>query len=330
MPTASVITIGNFDGVHLGHRAIVERARAHADRLKAPGSAGGSATHGTDGSSDVQVVALTFDPHPARILRPDAEPATLTPIARRVALLESLGVDRVVVLESTPDLLGQSPREFIEHIVDEHGAVAVVEGPDFRFGRDRAGDIDLLRTLSQSHGFDVEIVEPVETALNDQLLATVSSSLVRTLLTHGRVADAARCLGRPYDIEGVVTRGEQRGRTIGVPTANLDPAALDGVAVPGNGVYAGRVTLPDGMTHAAAISVGPKPTFNGRQRVVEAHLLDCDADLYDRPIRVKFEKWLRDQQPFPGIDALKAQLARDIDATRAWSGSTVNPISTPA
>lgn len=296
----TVLTIGNFDGVHLGHRAIIERARTLADEQRA------------------SVRVLAFDPHPATVLRPDATPPRLMSVSRKEAALREAGADDVITLAPTRELLSLTPEAFVTQVVDEHHPVAVVEGTDFQFGKARAGDIHTLQTLGQAHGFAVHVVGSVAAAMHDQLLAPVRSSFVRWLIEHGRVADVAICLTQPLTLEASVVRGEQRGRTIDVPTANLDAAALQGYALPGDGVYAGYATLADRTRHVAAISVGVKPTFGTRQRVVEAHLLDFAGELYGQPIALSFTRWLRDQQPFPSFDALRAQLHRDIAGVRDW------------
>ena len=301
MPQRSVVTVGNFDGVHVGHRAIVARARQVADE------------------HDAAVVAITFDPHPAAVLRPGAQPPRLTDLAERIALLREAGADAVRVIEPTRELLSQLPRQFIERLGAEHAPLAVVEGPNFRFGKDRAGDVRTLAELGRAMSFETIVVDPVETPLLDQLVAPVSSSLVRWLLAGGRVADAARCLGRGYALTAPVVKGAQRGRTLGVPTANLDLGALPGRVLPADGVYAGRAAFDDEdqtVEHLAAISIGVKPTFDGRRRVLEAHLLDYAGDLYGRRLTLRFARWLRDQQPFPNTEALRAQLRRDLAATR--------------
>ncbi|MEX1015953.1 MAG: riboflavin biosynthesis protein RibF [Phycisphaeraceae bacterium] len=300
MSKRSVISIGNFDGVHLGHRAILAHARALARER------------------DAEMVVLTFDPHPARTLRPGTEPPRLTSVHEKVDRLQAAGADRVVVLEPTPAMLGQTAEQFVEKIVADFAPLAIVEGPDFRFGKGRAGDLAMLAELGRQFDFEL-IVEPrVEVALSDWAVVPVSSSLTRWLVGHGRVLDAARLLGGLFELTGSVATGEQRGRTIGVPTANLDPAAYSDHIVPADGVYAGTVTVPDGQTHPAAISVGVKPTFGQRQLVVEAHLLDYAGNLYGETVTFRFARWVRDQYPFPNLDSLTRQIHRDVALTRHW------------
>jgi riboflavin kinase/FMN adenylyltransferase len=316
----TVVTIGNFDGVHAGHTALLARAR----ELAAAGPAG------------TRVVALVFDPHPLTRIDPERAPERLTTFEQRTDLLGAAGVQEVVRLEPTGHLLGQSPEEFIGQLVADLAPIAIVEGPDFRFGRGRAGDIQTLCQLGRRHGFEVSVVEPVAVALSDHTLVTASSSITRWQLRHGRVRDAALVLLRPYEMEGLVVAGDRRGRRIGIPTANLDSPTL----IPADGVYAGTATLPDGSRHPAAISVGNKPQFGGGARTVEAHILRLPESqpCQDHPqgsspdrssaqlasflplpglpeygwrLRLTFEHWLRDQARFESVESLKSQIARD-------------------
>lgn len=303
MPGPSILTIGHFDGVHLGHRALLARARALA------------------GPARARVVAMAFDPSPLSVLRPAQEPARLTSLETKARRLRAAGADEVRILTPTPELLAVPAEAFVEQLVADFAPAAFVEGPDFRFGNDRRGDAALLRQLGERHGFGVEIVPPAHAALADQCLVPVRSSLVRWLLRQGRVLDAATCLGQPFELTSEVVEGEKRGRTIGVPTINFDVDALAGWVIPADAVYAGHATLPDGKVVPAAISIGVKPTFRGRggTRVIEAHLPGFSGDLYGRRITLAFTRWLRDQWAFPGVDALRAQLARDIQQARAGS-----------
>lgn len=297
--------MGNFDGVHLGHAALLQRAREVAD------GCGGC------------VVALSFDPHPITALRPGAEPARLTAFAQREGLLKRAGADEVVRLSPTPELLGQSPEEFVLGLLSRYSAVAMVEGEDFRFGRARVGDIDTLLSLGERHGFGVEVVAPVEATLTDHTVVVASSSLTRWLLSQGRVRDAASVLGRAYELEGEVERGDRRGRRIGYPTANMRCECV----LPGDGVYAGRAVLEDGRCFAAALSVGTKPTFEGLARAMEVYLLDAPVcedgsgaieglDEYGWRMRVTFEGWVREQVRFESVEALVEQMGRDCARVR--------------
>ena len=298
MAARSVVTVGNFDGVHLGHRAILQRARHLADQHNAA------------------LKVVTFEPHPATVLRPDAVPPRITGAEHKKRLLIDAGADQIDLLEPNSELLACQPTRFIEQLLNAHRPVVIVEGANFRFGKARAGDVQLLASLGQRLHLTSVVVDPVDVVLYDLQATTVSSSLVRWLVGHGRVADAACCLGRAFTLAGRVITGAKRGRGIGVPTANLDPQDYNDLLIPADGVYGGLVELPDARTCPAAISVGRKPTFAGQARCIEAHLLDFDADLYDQSITLRFARWLRDQRPFPGVDALRRQLEQDITDTR--------------
>jgi riboflavin kinase/FMN adenylyltransferase len=302
----TVVTIGNFDGVHLGHAALVERARS----LAGPADRGG------------RVVALAFDPHPRSVLRPGSEPARLTTFEQRTALLREAGADEVRRLEPGADLLGMSPGTFLGHVRDAFAPVALVEGSDFHFGKGRSGHIAELKTLGERLGFAVEIVEPVEVVLGDDSIVTASSSITRWLLAHGRIRDAEAVLGRPYELSGTVVPGDRRGRTLGFPTANVRAEQV----APDGGVYACVAVLPDGSTHPSAVHVGPRPTFDVEPRV-EAHILGLPTSHgYDGAtgwlpvaglpengwrIGLRFVSRLRDPIAFASLDRLRDQLARD-------------------
>lgn len=302
MSSGAVLTIGNFDGVHLGHAALLRRARSHADRL---GRAG-------------RVVALVFDPPPLAVLRPAQAPPQLTTFDRRAALLRQAGADEVVRITPSPDVLGLSAEAFIEQLVSQRQPEAIVEGADFRFGRARAGDVAALREFGKRLGFVVDIVAPVEVALTDQTIITASSTAVRWLVAHGRVRDAALVLGRPYSLCGAVERGDQRGREIGCPTANMTVTEL----APMDGVYAARARLEDGRSFAAAVHIGPRATFDSPKRTIEAHLLDWDGPLaegaaeYGWSLTLDFVAWLRDQAKFDSVAQLVEQIQRDIARAR--------------
>ncbi len=310
--TLTAVSIGNFDGVHLGHAALIQRCR----ELVGPGG---------------RVHVLAFDPHPMTRLKPEAAPARLSTFERRAALLRGLGADEVVKLVPDETLLSKPPREFVGWLVERHGPAWVVEGDDFHFGKGRAGNNRVLRELGSEFGFGVDVVPPVEVALGDDLVVRASSSIVRWLVAHGRVSDAARVLGRPYEVEGVVVRGDQRGRTIGFPTANLRTEQL----LPEDGVYAGTATLPDGSVVAAAVNVGHRPTFRGTERRLESHFLDvAPAGIagYDWPVRIALHAWLRDDLRYDGVPALVEQIRRDCARTRRVLSIRSQPIreETPA
>ena len=308
----TIVTIGNFDGVHLGHRALLETARGVAAELT---------------GATARVVALAFDPHPATRLRPEAAPALLTPWDARAALLKAAGADHVVRLDPTAEFLTQRAADFIAHVVAHWQPGAFVEGADFHFGHARGGNVHTLAQFgatapAPADRFAVYVVPPVETALGDHTLVRVSSSLVRWLLAHGRAADAARLLGRPYELAGLVRRGDQRGRTIGFPTANLH--LTHPVLLPADGVYAAlaRATW-NGVERscAAALNIGLRPTVNGTARTIEAHLLDPAAlagfPEYGWSLSLGVSAWLRDQVRFAGLPELTAQLRRDVAHARA-------------
>jgi len=300
----SIITIGNFDGVHMGHQAILAQAR----RLAEPSCA--------------NVIALTFDPFPVAVLRPESVPPCIMSITQRIEALRESGADDVIVLKPTPEILSLEATRFIASLIDQHHAVGFVEGEDFRFGNKRGGDMAMLAAMGRDQGFAVAAMPRVEARLSDHSVAPISSSLVRWLVGRGRVEDAQACLGRAFTVGGTIVKGDQRGRTIGVPTINLDSADYAGQIVPMDGVYAGYTQLDGGgRLIPAAISVGVKPTFGQDQLTIEAHLVDYTTTdpnaLYGHRARIGFARWLRDQYPFPGIDALKAQLTRDIDAARS-------------
>ena len=300
----SVVTIGNFDGVHLGHQHVVRRAREVGDEL------------GLE-----HVVAVTFDPHPIAVLRPEHAPPTLTGIDERVALLEAAGADAVLVVPFDRQIAEWSPERFVEEIlVDALHAGAVVVGANFRFGKRAAGDVATLRELGAVHGF-----ETVGIAL-DGGPQVWSSTYVRTCLAAGDVEGAAEALGRPVSVRGVVQRGDQRGRDLGYPTANVPTRTT---AVPADGVYAGWLTVlrtagggesgpgADGPM-PAAISVGTNPTFAGeRSRRVEAYVLDRDdLELYGCEVEIVFVKRLRGMLRFESVDDLVSAMRDDVDQAR--------------
>jgi riboflavin kinase / FMN adenylyltransferase len=288
----SVVTIGVFDGVHVGHRAIVARAVADAAEL---------------GASSVVV---TFDPHPASVVRPDAAPLLLGDVGQRVDLLASLGVDAVLVLPFDHEMSLLSAEDFVQSVlVDRLRVRRVVVGENFRFGHRASGDVSLLRRLGAADDFDVDGVDLVGGADD-----AVSSTFVRGLIASGDVAAAARALARPYGMTGVVVRGDARGRELGYPTANL--AVPIGVAVPADGVYAGWLVRADGSRWPAAISVGTNPTFDVVDRRVEAYALDADFDLYDERITIEFAERLRGMQKFDSVEELVAQMGRDVADVR--------------
>lgn len=291
----SVVTIGNFDGVHRGHRVLLRR------------------TVDTAADRGLRAVAMTFDPHPAAVLRPGSEPPRLQSLDDRIALLADTGVDLVAVVPFDAALAALSPQDFVARVlVAGLGVERVVVGTNFRFGNRAAGDVVTLVEQGEDHGFSVEAV-----TLHELEGVPLSSSAIRERLSKGELDWPTAALGRPFSVHGEVVTGEGRGRTIGVPTANLDVAA--GLLVPGNGVYAGHAG--DGeRTWPAVTNVGVRPTFDGVGRSVEVHLLDTEVELYGRVVRFSFEHRLRGEQRFDGPEALVAQIRRDIASARDHLG----------
>ncbi|WP_035794054.1 bifunctional riboflavin kinase/FAD synthetase [Kitasatospora mediocidica] len=292
----SVVTIGSFDGVHLGHQLIISRAVQRAREL------------------DAKAVLVTFDPHPSEVVRPGSHPPLLAPQPRRAELVATLGVDAVLVLPFTLAFSQESPQFFVQQVlVDALRARLVIEGPNFRFGHKAAGDVALLAELGRQADFEVEVVDL-------QVRGEVgggepfSSSLARRLVAAGDVSGAAEVLGRPHQVEGVVVRGAQRGRELGFPTANVDTVPHS--AVPADGVYAGWLTA-DGERMPAAISVGTNPTFDGTARTVEAYAIDrVGLDLYGMHVAVDFLAYLRGMEKFDSIEALLDRMAVDVKQAR--------------
>lgn len=295
LPPGSVLSVGNFDGVHSGHEAILRAMREAAAESSSP------------------IVVVTFEPHPLTVLRPSLVPPRLTSLPLKARLLAERGVGHLVTLPPSPDVLGLTALQFWELLRDGVRPGRIVEGQSFNFGRDRGGTIEKLIEWSIGSGIVVDR-RPAHAVRVGEVDVAVSSSVVRSLLLEGRVDDAARCLGRAYELDGEVVQGFQRGRTIGVPTANLDCGEQ---LIPAEGVYAGRVTIGD-RPYAAAISIGSTPTFEQRRAQTEVHVIDFNGDLYGRRLTVSVSHRLRDQAKYVSVDALKAQLARDILAARAF------------
>ena len=300
---ACVATIGEFDGVHRGHQRVVERAREIAQSRQLP------------------VVAITFDPHPDEVIRPGSHPPLLTTARRRSELLAGLGTDAVFVLPFNLEFSRLSPDEFVRVVLSERlHAAAVVVGENFRFGHKAAGDVPMLAQLGEKYDFTAE---GVPLLVDDG--ATISSTYIREQLAAGDVAAAARALGRPHRVEGVVVRGHMRGRGLGFPTANLETPPH--TATPADGVYAGWLTSLDldGAETArwpAAISVGTNPTFGIGDRTVEAYALDRDdLDLYGVHAAIDFTARLRGTERFDSVQALVAQMHEDVAQARSLTAS---------
>lgn len=287
--------IGNFDGVHLGHQALLAETVRQARHCAGP------------------AVAVTFSPHPLQLLRPESFQPELTTLAERVELLHHHGADHVVVLQTTPDLLRLTAREFFEQIIcDRLQSRAIIEGFNFGFGRGRDGTAATLQALGKEKNIGVVLMPPVEmpavAGQSENVRLPVSSSRVRNELLAGDVALARTLLGRPFRLAGVVMTGQKRGQLLGFPTANLEEVAT---LVPGNGVYAASVCHA-GKNWPAAVNIGPNPTFGENARKIEAHLIGFAGDLYGQTLVLDFIERLRDTRPFAGVQELKKQLAEDV------------------
>jgi riboflavin kinase/FMN adenylyltransferase len=297
-PGGSAVTIGFFDGVHLGHQVVIGEVRRLAAELGA------------------QSAVITFDPHPATVVRPESAPHLLTDLDQRLELLAATGVDRTLVLPFDEARSKESAEDFVEGVlVGCLGARAVVVGGDFHFGHQRRGDVELLRRMGEQHGFEVDGIELH--ASGASAARVVSSTAIRSALDEGDVVAAARMLGRPHEVRGVVTHGDERGRELGFPTANV--AVPEDMALPAEGVYAARYVRPDGSVHPAAVSLGRRPQFyeEGGLLLLEAHLLDAApahdwVDLYGERSAVQFIERIRGQARFDSVDELVTQMALDV------------------
>lgn len=290
----AVLTIGFFDGVHLGHRRLIERA-AHLARARS-----------------ARAVAVTFWPHPLAVPQPSEPSALLSTLEEKLALLDGLGqLDATIVMPFTPQLAAQDPDAFLADLRGWSSPVALIEGPDFALGHERTGDLAYLRAAGERQGFAVEVIEARD---GDE---RVSSTRIRRLVREGQVVEAARLLGRPYRLAGEVTLGDQRGRLLGFPTANLRPDARK--VLPAHGVYAVRVALPGerAASHPAVANIGVRPTVSSEPKLmIEVHLLDATMDLYGLTIGVDLIERLREERRFDGLDALRAQIDRDARTAR--------------
>ena len=306
----SVVTLGNFDGVHAGHRAVLGRAV--------------EAAHG----AGAQSVAVTFDPHPLQVLYPDTAPDLITGLEQRLALIEATGINAVLVMTFTLELATWTPEEFVSRVfVQALHASAVVVGHDTRFGHRNSGDVNTLAELGAEHGFVVEVLEDLSP---DDAPRRSSSSWTRELLAQGDVTAAAALLGRPHRLTGEVVHGDHRGRELGYPTANLEPD-VEGL-VPADGVYAGwmlRTSLPDDAPDRllpAAVSIGTNPTFDGTARRVEAYVLDrADLELYGERVSLELVSRLRPTVRFEGVVALVEQMALDVAQCREILAGAIVP-----
>jgi riboflavin kinase / FMN adenylyltransferase len=282
----SIVALGNFDGFHLGHQAVVSRAVARGFHERGP------------------VIVATFDPHPVKFFRPDVPPFRLTSLDQRQALFAHAGADAMLVFEFGDELRSTSAGDFVGELLARRiGAAGVVTGDDFGFGKGRLGNVEVLRTLGAEHGIAAEAVAPV---LVDG--DRVSSGRIREALKAGDTATATHLMSRDFAVQGVVQRGDARGRELGYPTANL---SLSDYQRPKYGIYAVRVTLEDGSEHPGVASLGVRPTFDPPQELLEAHLFDFDSDLYGQRVEVALHAYIRDEQKFDSVDALVAEMRRD-------------------
>ena len=292
LPRSAVVTLGTFDGVHRGHLAVIEQAISAAKHEART------------------TTVLTFDPHPLRVARPEAAPQLLTTTPEKVALLRATGADRVDVIPFTAYLARFTPRRFVEDVLIAHyGLAHLVVGHDHGFGKDRSGDVETLRRIGSELGFSVTSVPALH--VDD---APVSSTRIRNLLTNGEVGAAADLLGRPYALEGPVVRGEQRGRVLGFPTANV---AVDAdKLLPLEGIYVVRVDVGESTQLQGVMHLGPRPTFFGFSPSAEVFLLDFEGNLYDRDLRVHFLHRIRGIARFDSAEALQEAIRSDIEIAR--------------
>ena len=293
----SVVTIGAYDGVHLGHQAVIDQVRAIARDLAA------------------RSVVLTFDRHPATVVRPESAPPLLTNADQRLELLAATGIDATVVLSFDEQQSHETPESFVQRVlVESLGVRTVVVGDDFHFGRDRRGNVDLLEKVGRTNDFDVRPIHLVSRV--DGIDEPISSTAIRRALAGGDVTRASSMLGRPHEVRGTVMMGDQRGRLLGFPTANV--AVPTATCVPADGVYAGWYERPGGEVHPCAINIGRRPTFyeHADASLLEAHLIDFTGDLYGEQAEVRFDHFLRSERKFDGIESIKVQLAHDVEHAR--------------
>lgn len=284
------LALGVFDGVHVGHRAVIEAARQQVE------------SHGGN------CVVVTFDPHPIRVLAPERAPRQLlASLDHKARLLEKIHVDALLALPFTREFAQISATDFIESLVRHQHVATIAVGEDWRFGKGREGDVTFLRRIGEKHGFQVIALPPVM-----HQGERISSTRIRQSIRDGAMTNAAEMLGRPYGIEGLVVKGQQLGRTLGFPTANI---ALGEEQLPPDGVWAVR-GHGDGHAWQGVANLGNRPTVDGLTRVFEVHLFDHDSDLYGKMLEVEFVKHLRPEQKFPSLDALREQIAKDVTAAR--------------
>ena len=290
----AVVSIGNFDGVHRGHQTMLRALVSKAHECGVPS------------------LVMTFEPHPIALLAPEKAPPSLSTLDRKAELIGRCGVDCLLAYPTNRTLLELSAQEFFDDLIRDHlEATGLVEGPNFHFGKKRSGNVERLRSMCEANGMFLEVMTPVADAATGEM---VSSSRIRRAIADGDLGTACEMLGHTYQIRGVVRRGDQRGRTIGFPTANVEDIAT---LLPAAGVYAARCQIDD-TTYAAAVNIGGNPTFDIDEQKVEAHLIGFEGDLYDQGLRIDLVSRLRGVRQFDGPDQLRQQLLRDIaDATRA-------------
>jgi riboflavin kinase / FMN adenylyltransferase len=310
----TVVTIGMYDGVHRGHQKLIGAAVARARALRRPS------------------LLLTFDPHPAEVVRPGSHPAILTSLDRKAELVAELGVDAMCVLPFTPEFMRLSPETFTHTVLVEHlHAAQVVIGQNFTYGFKASGTVDSLVAEGRRFGFAVEGVPLANVGEDDpgEEDVTISSTYIRACVAAGDMVSAARALGRPHRVDGVVVRGDRRGRDLGYPTANVESPPF--TAIPADGVYAGHLVTRDPRSGAsrerlpAAMSVGTNPTFQGSRRTVEAFVLDYEGDLYGEHVGIEFVQRLRPMAAFPDVAALVAAMDKDVADTRRILGLSEAP-----
>jgi riboflavin kinase / FMN adenylyltransferase len=293
----AIITIGAYDGVHLGHQAVIRQVRRRAVEL------------------DARSVVVTFDRHPASVVRPESAPRLLTSFEQKLELLEATGIDAVVIVPFDARQAAETPESFVDRVLVKClNTQTIVVGEDFHFGRHRDGNVDLLRKLGADGGFDVEPIELLPRS--DGVDEPVSSTAIRRALAGGDIARANTMLGRPFEARGSVVTGDQRGRLLGFPTANVE--VFNEMCLPADGVYTGWYERPSGDLHPCAINLGRRPTFyeHADSSLLEAHLLDFDGDLYGETAKVRLTHFLRSERKFDGIDALISQLSHDVASAR--------------
>ena len=296
----SVVTIGAYDGVHRGHQAVIEQVRSQAQTI------------------DARSIVVTFDRHPASVVRPESAPLLLTDLDQKLERLAATGIDATCIVKFDDTSSRETPSDFVKRVlVDGLLAKRIIIGKDFHFGHKRGGNVAMLRELGPKFDFDVTPIELI--SRGDGVDEPVSSTAIRRALAGGQVELATQLLGHHFEVRGVVVRGDQRGRTIGFPTANIE--VPNAICIPADGVYAGVLTRKDGTKNICAMNLGRRPTFyeHADHSMLEAHLLDFSGDLYDEKVKLTFTHFLRGERKFENIDALKMQLKLDVEQTRAIS-----------